>query len=204
MQTSWQNQRQTGELRHTQTLAGRTCCCAPRLDQKQFFLEQRHHTQAPAGLAVEQHGQVQLAGVEHGRQMARQAFDHVQAYIGVTLAHGAQQRQAQHGGGGRRHAHADATSQTRLLRRAHGLFGVAQYQLRLMKKRQPGFGGRHALGAALQQTGRELALQPADLLAQRRLHQLEILRSAADAAQFDDADKVAQLAQFHLKPPRAA
>ena len=128
----------------------------------------------------------------------------MQAHIGVALAHGAQQRQTQHGGRGRRHAHADAAGQTRLLRRPNSLLSVPQHQLRLMKKRQPGFGGRHALGAALQQAGREFAFEPADLLAQRRLHQLEVLRSAADAAQLNDPDKVAQLAQLHLKPPRAA
>ena len=79
--------------------------------------------------------------------------------------------------------------------------GMAQDQLRLVEKCQPGLGRCHTLRAALQQPRRKLALQPADLLAQRRLHQFKVLRSTADTAQLDDADKVAKLAQLHLKQP---
>ena len=47
-----------------------------------------------------------------------------------------------------------------------GLVGVAQGQLGLAEERQPGLGRHSALGRALQQPGAQLALQPADLLAQ--------------------------------------
>ena len=57
--------------------------------------------------------------------------------------------------------------------------------------------GVDALAGALQQAGGELALQPADLLAEGGLHQLQVQRGAADAAELDDADEVPQLAQFH-------
>jgi hypothetical protein len=74
---------------------------------------------------------------------------------------------------------------------------MAQRQLRLAEKRHAGFGGRDALGGALQQPGGKLALKPADLLAQRRLHQVQVQRRAADAAEFDHPHKIPQLPQFH-------
>jgi hypothetical protein len=43
----------------------------------------------------------------------------------------------------------------------------------------------------------KLALKPADLLAQRRLHQVQVQRRAADAAEFDHPHKIPQLPQFH-------
>jgi hypothetical protein len=74
---------------------------------------------------------------------------------------------------------------------------MAQGQLRLAEEGHPGFGGRDALAAALQQPGRELALKPADLLAQRRLHQVQVQRRAAHAAKLDHPHKIPQLPQFH-------
>ena len=74
---------------------------------------------------------------------------------------------------------------------------MAQGQLGLAKERQPGLGGHSALGRALQQAGAQLTLQPADLLAQGRLHHVQIECGPAHGAEFDDADEIAELAQFH-------
>jgi hypothetical protein len=54
-------------------------------------------------------------------------------------------------------------------------------------------------GLALQQPGGEFAFQPADLLAQGRLHEAQVLRRAAHAAQLHNPHEIAQLAQFHRK-----
>ncbi len=78
-----------------------------------------------------------------------------------------------------------------------GLLGVPQRELRLVEKGQPGFGRGGAFAAALQQPGAELTFQSADLLAQRRLHHIQLHGGAAHGAQFYYTHKVAQLAQFH-------
>ena len=66
-----------------------------------------------------------------------------------------------------------------------------------LQEGQPGIGRRHAGRGALQQPGDEFALEAADLLAQRRGHELEFERGAAHAAQLADLHEVAQLPQFH-------
>jgi hypothetical protein len=87
--------------------------------------------------------------------------------------------------------------QPRLLRRQHRVVGMAQRQLGLAPEGQAGVGRQHALGRALQQPRRQLAFQPADLLAERRRHHAECCCSLAEAAVLDDLDEVAQLPQFH-------
>ena len=90
-----------------------------------------------------------------------------------------------------------AARQPRLLRRTRCLVGMAQRQLRLAEERQPGLSRHSAFGGALQQPGAQFALQPADLLAQGRLHHVQVERRPAHGAELDDADEVAELAQFH-------
>lgn len=74
---------------------------------------------------------------------------------------------------------------------------MAQRQLGVAPEGQPGIGGQHALGGALQQPGRQLAFESADLLAQGRGDDTQGGRSLAEAAVFDDLDEVAKLAKFH-------
>jgi hypothetical protein len=74
------------------------------------------------------------------------------------------------------------------------LLTVAQCQLRFSEKRQTGLGRHHPIVGSSQQTGRKLAFQPANLLAKRRLAQLQITGSSADAAELDDPNKICQLA----------
>ena len=50
---------------------------------------------------------------------------------------------------------------------------------------------------AHEQGGVDLALQRADLLAERRLLHVELLGRARDVALVGDGDEVAEMAQFH-------
>jgi len=74
---------------------------------------------------------------------------------------------------------------------------MAQGELRLLQKGQSGVGGQHPGGVALQQPGGQLALEPADLLAQRRRRHAQVERRLAHAAGLANPDEVTQLAQFH-------
>jgi hypothetical protein len=60
-------------------------------------------------------------------------------------------------------------------------------------------GGRqlHAFGAAHQQCQPQLVLEPADLLRQRRLGDVDVLRRAPEMAVADDRGEVLELAQLH-------
>jgi len=79
---------------------------------------------------------------------------------------------------------------------------MAQGELGLAEKGQPSLGWHRALAGALQQTSGQLALKPADLLAQVRLHQVQIQRRTAHAAKLDSTNAVTHLAQFHGIPVR--
>lgn len=77
------------------------------------------------------------------------------------------------------------------------MVGMAQRQLGLAPKGQPGIGGQNAFGRALQQPGRQLAFETADLLAQRRGDDTQRRCGLAEAAVLDDLNEVAKLAKFH-------
>ena len=87
--------------------------------------------------------------------------------------------------------------QPRLPCRLGGGVGMADRELRLAEEGQSRVGREHTGGGALKQPRRQLALEAADLLAQRRRANAQIQRSAAHAAELDDPDEVAQLTQFH-------
>lgn len=146
---------------------------------------------------MEHDGQVELAAVEHVGQMAGQCLHQMQTDIGIALVHGLHERRAQDGRGGGWQADADVTGQARLLRGLDRVVGMAQRQLGLAEERQPGVGGHHAAGAALQQPRGQFAFEPADLLAERGRHHAQRHGRAADAAGFDDANEITKLAQFH-------
>ncbi|MNV58690.1 hypothetical protein D3C71_1510770 [compost metagenome] len=135
--------------------------------------------------------------MQHGREVARHALHHVQPHVRVACAHGLHQWQAEYARSGGRQPHGDGARQPRLLRRAHGLVGMAQGELRLAKERQPCLCGRDAARRALQQARGQLALQPGDLLAERGLHHVQVQRSAAHGALLHHTHEIAQLSQFH-------
>ena len=84
--------------------------------------------------------------------------------------------------------------------RPHRVVGMAQGQLGLLPEGQPGVGGHNAGAGALQQPGAKLTLQAADLLAQRRGHQAQLLGGLAHAAELHHLNEIAQLPKLHVMP----
>jgi len=84
-----------------------------------------------------------------------------------VLAHRLHERQAQHGGGSRSQANAYGSGKPCLPSGAHGLLGMAQRQSGLPEKSGAGLGGHHAAGRPMEKACAKLALEPADLLAER-------------------------------------
>ena len=84
-----------------------------------------------------------------------------------------------------------------LLGRTRRFVDMAQSELSLTPEGHAGISRYHTGGRALQQAGAELALEPADLLAQRRCHHAEIGRRPAHAAEFNRTDEIAELSEFH-------
>ncbi len=195
-----QHQRQRGPVAQPRAPSRRKAGQVGTPHQVEPFVEQRHHAPAPGRLGLEDDGKIQPACVEHRGQVARQALDQMHPHRRVALAQRGEQRQRQHRGGRRRHADADVARQACLAGRLHRAVGMADRELRLAQEGQAGFGGSHARGRALQQARREFTFQAADLLAQRGGHQSQVGRRAAHAAEIHDADEVAHLPQFHVKP----
>jgi len=123
-----------------------------------------------------------LPRVEHGREVARQTLDHAQPHVRIALAHRLQQRQREHARSGRSEADADVPCQPRLPCGLGGGVGMADRELCLAEEGQSRIGREHTGGGALQQPRRQLALEAADLLAQRRRANAQIQRGAAHAA----------------------
>ncbi len=197
MRAARQHQRQAGQRGHRHAFAVGHAGEGAHADHEQPFVEQRLHGPALRGFVVEQHRQIDLARVQHCGQIARQAFDHAQPHVGVALGHRAHEGQAEHAGGGRRQPDADMAGQARMPRGLGGVVDMPQRQLRLAPEGQAGIGGQHAAGGPLQQPRRQLALEPADLLAQRRGDDAQFERRLAHAAVLHHGDEVAQLSEFH-------
>ncbi|KUZ34854.1 hypothetical protein WS52_17670 [Burkholderia territorii] len=77
---------------------------------------------------------------------------------------------------------------------------MAQHQLRLMPERKAGISGLNSGFRPLQKTDRQFAFQPTDLLAQRGRHHVQLQRSTAHAAAFDNTDEIAKLPKFQEMP----
>src|SRR5690606_21024708 len=91
----------------------------------------------------------------------------------------------------------ESISSVTLGERSSCLINVAEGQLRLPKEGEPCIGRHHTRGATLQQTGGQFGFQAADLLAQCRRDDAEILGGLAHAAALDHAGEVAKLTYFH-------
>src|SRR6478752_6738359 len=78
-----------------------------------------------------------------------------------------------------------------------GVLGLGQDRLGVGQERAAGIGQADAARMAHEQGGVDLALQRADLLAERRLLHVQLLRRAGDVALMRDGDEIAEMAQFH-------
>ena len=63
-----------------------------------------------------------------------------------------------------------------------------------------GFGEENTLGPARDQLPAHLGFQAGEMMADRGLRHMQLIRSARQAAGLDDADEVAKLAQVHGRP----
>src|SRR4051794_31478973 len=79
----------------------------------------------------------------------------------------------------------------------HGGVGGAQHAARLLEQRTARGGQRDAALRAVEEPDAELLLELADLLADRRLGDVEPLRGAAEVQLFGDGDEVPEMAEFH-------
>ncbi len=75
--------------------------------------------------------------------------------------------------------------------------GLRQQRLRLLLQQPAGVGEPHTAAVALEQLHPELGLEPADLLAQRRLGDVQALRGPTEVELVGNRGEVAQMAQLH-------
>src|SRR5256885_15878954 len=78
-----------------------------------------------------------------------------------------------------------------------GVLGLRQDRLGVDQERAAGIGQADPARMAHEQGGVDLALERADLLAERRLLDVQLLRRARDVALVRDGDEVTEMAQFH-------
>ena len=78
-----------------------------------------------------------------------------------------------------------------------GMLGLGQDRLGVDQERAAGVGQADAARMAHEQRRVDLALERADLLAERRLLDVQLLGRAGDVALMRDGDEVAEMAQFH-------
>ena len=75
---------------------------------------------------------------------------------------------------------------------------LGQHRPGVAQERLAGGGQLDPAAGAVQQPAAELLLEPADLLAQRRLGDVQAGRGAAEVQLLGDGDEVTQLAKFHV------
>ena len=78
-----------------------------------------------------------------------------------------------------------------------GEIEMAQDRLGVPVQHGASLGEQDPLGAARDQLPVELGLQARQVMAQRRLRNVQLIGGAREAARLDDADEVSQLAQIH-------
>ena len=137
--------------------------------------------------------QVDVAPAQPFEDVAAHRFDDADAHAGIAGARLLDQRHRQdladragqpeaHVSSGRRVLAAHAVGDLGELRQ-DGL-GVAQQPL-------AGLGGQDAVGGAMQQGDAELVLHVADMLAERRLRDAQMLGRLREGAELDDAREIA-------------
>ena len=78
-----------------------------------------------------------------------------------------------------------------------GMLGLGQDRLGIDQERAAGVGQADAARMADEQRRVDLALERADLLAERRLLHMQLLGRAGDVALMRDGDEIAEVAKFH-------
>src|SRR4051812_17703919 len=78
---------------------------------------------------------------------------------------------------------------------------LLEHAARLLEHRRAGDGQRHAALSAVEEPDAELVLELADLLADRRLSDVQALCGASEVQLLCDRDEVPQMAKFHAGHP---
>ena len=81
-----------------------------------------------------------------------------------------------------------------------GKFDMPQNCLGVPVQHAAGFGEENTLGPARDQLPTQLGFQAGEMMADRGLRDVQLIRGARQAAGLDDADEVAKLAQVHGRP----
>ena len=97
------------------------------------------------------------------------------------------------------HAQTADLTRSRTARRPHRAVGVGQRAARLGEKRPSRLSERHAPFRARQEHHAQFALEVLDLLAQRRLHDVEPQRRAPKVQFLGDGHEVANMTEFHRR-----
>src|SRR5688500_10640065 len=102
--------------------------------------------------------------------------------------------------GGEAHGDAADLAARGAARAGGGAIDIGQHGLGVGEEGAAGVGQADAARMAHEQLGVDLALQRLDLLAERRLLHVELLRRPRDVALAGDGDEVPEMAQFHGHP----
>ena len=83
-------------------------------NQKQPLFENRYGAPAQDLFFLKHDSQINLAGINHPLQIAREAFHHMQTDITVAFLHGVDKRHSENGSGTGSHADADVPGKSGL------------------------------------------------------------------------------------------
>jgi len=127
------------------------------------------------------------------------AVDDVQQHLRIVAAHARKQREAEE----TRPIDwkTDGHSPTRKIGRVHrvplGAFDLSQDRLGVTVECAASLGERDALGTTHHQLAVELLLQAREMMAERRLRDVQLLRGARQTAGLNDPNEIAKLTQVH-------
>ena len=118
--------------------------------------------------------------------------------VDAELADGARHQRMERRRGGEAHGDAADLAARGAAGADLGVLGLRQDRLGIGQEGAAGIGQGDAARMAHEQRGVDLALERADLLAERRLLHVQLLRRARDVALMGDGDEIAEVAQFHV------
>ena len=148
---------------------------------------------------LDDHGQVELALLEQFEQRPRAGFAERQRRSRDAARKGRQRPRQQVRADARRRADGQrALAQARQLLDLESRFVQAlQHRARVRQERLAGLGQRHVALHAVEQRRAELGLQLADLLADRRLGDVQLLGRAGEVQMAAHRLEVGELMDFH-------
>ena len=153
------------------------------------------------GQAGADEGDVQAFLAQARQKVGRAAFLQHEGDVGPRrpeLADGARHQRMEWCRGGEAHGDAAGLAARRAAGPGRGAIDRGQHRLGIGQEGAPGIGQPDAARMAHEQGRVDLLFQRLDLLRQRRLLHVQLLRRARDVALTGDGDEVAEMAEFHL------